>query len=176
MRNLFLLIGFIFLVSCSSNHNENRVQITQTHLNGGFSAMGSWDDDFIIERITWISGMNTFYDAFFSELDQNSKFFTWLSKENQKSIKNECKQFIVTFIYSASPTLVTHAQFVKEVRENGFKDYFIPNFSASVRSHPDYMRLHIENAKIMGFCKTEGERLESLDLVLPSFPLVKVKL
>lgn len=173
---VFILICTISLTSCvTKNFRENRLQFGDYIFQGGYGNGTSWKESLIYTRTTWISGAEVYYDALIVPFSDKSPFWGWLSTDNRSEAQSECREFLISILYSATPILISHSQFINQMRQNGFSDFLIPELASAVKSHPDFRSLHMEDAKIMAFCAKKKRNEVGLNIGLPSFPNAHIK-
>lgn len=173
MRYLLLIVLFI-LGACSSAHLDNQIHYGNAHYGGGYGPNGSWNDKLIFQRVTWFSGLNALYEVFATELSEKSPFFAWITPEKQVEVKNKCDSFVLTILHTDTASLLlSHGQFIEEMRGNGYREVLTPLLARSVKSHPDFEELHIPEARILGFCRGKsykGEKMKEIRIRLLGFP------
>lgn len=176
-----LPVSYMFLcsllwVSCASIHQENHLKQGEFRFHGGFDQHKSWKEPLIFKRMSWFSNINLIYEALMTSLDEKSPFFQWVSPANQKLIKRECKKFAVAIMYTDSPLMISHSQFVDNFYHNGYEDFLIPRFARMVKTHPDFARLHLKEGRVMGFCQKQQKGKKDFQIMMPGFPMAKMSI
>lgn len=175
LRNLIFILLLTAASCATTNHQENRLQFGNYIFQGGYGDNTSWTESLVFSRTSWISGASVYYDSLIVPFTDQSPFWGWLSPDNRSEAQGECKKFYITILYSATPILVSHSQFINQMRQNGFSDFLIPELASAVKSHPDFRSLHMEDAKIMAFCSKKERASTDLNIGLPSFPNAHIK-
>ena len=169
--SLYTLLSLIIFVSCT-NLTKNMVKLGEFSIRSGNYKKTTWDESLDFKRISWFHELTLLYDAIYVSLDEQSKFNNWFSLEEERRLKN-CGEKLVTLTYSLDSERISHQMFYSQLRNLGYEQFVVPDFTRALKMHPDFEQLSLTLYKINIFCRKEKYAGE-IPINFPSFQEVKL--
>jgi hypothetical protein len=165
MKFLSLAVISFFLSGCAAHKNYNQTTTGLVVYTGGVFKKISWDNNMLMNRMSWYHGMTLYYDVIFWKADPESPFSNWFSS-TEKEYFSKCESLIVTAGYSADPSKISHVNFREQMKLNGYDDVVISTFGSYIKSHPSSIEWRFQNYKVLGFCKRSVSRTGTSKLAI----------
>jgi len=150
--NKIVFIVLLFLTTACSNMSKNMVKKGDFLIRSGSYRNTQWSDSLELKRISWFYELTLLYDVMYGKIDKNSKFYNWFSAEEKMRIKY-CSDILLSINYSLDSERISHQMFYKHLRDHSYDQIAVPEFSKSLKMHPDYKKLSLSLYKSSVFCK-----------------------
>ena len=164
-----LLLGFF--LSCS-NLSKNMVKEGDFSIHNGVHKNKQWNTSLDFQRVSWFHELTLLYDFMYAAVDKKSDFYNWFSQDEKRRIKS-CSKVYVTLNYSLDADRISEAMLDSQLRDQGFESYLAPQFSRTLKTHPDFEHLSLSLYKVKLFCSPRLAK-EKLVINFPNFKQVEL--
>lgn len=167
----FVLICFFSFSSCS-NLSKNMVKQGDFNIKSGRVGKYKWNDSLTLERVSWYHELTLLFDMMYTNVDEKSPFYNWFSLEEKSRIK-ECSEKLLVISYALDSSRISHTHFKNKLYDYGYEQYAVPNFSLSLKSHPDFEKLSLTLYRVDLYCK-KSKQVDDIFITFPNYDEIKL--
>jgi hypothetical protein len=173
-KYLIITTFIIFVVSCTSMSTINKVLQTDVPFQGGVGADKEWSEELTFKRTSWYHEAHMTNDLMVANLKKDSPFVAWLGTA-KKNVFSDCSQFFVTLYRIHNFKKASKGRLIDPFTGAGMEEINIVEFKDSIKNHPTFSGLHLENYNVTGFCmSSKTPQSEKLTVKLPGFRSINV--
>lgn len=166
---MFGLCALVMIFGCSSL-TRNIIQPGKFVFDGGVYKDKKWDDQFVMKRTTWYTGLTTVFDIAIAKVDVESPFFQWFDKTDRMNIKLSKGPCFVGLYYSGDEKRIPMGVVRSQIRDRGGNIKQFNSFFENLRAHPKSYEYSYSMYKEIGFC-FDGP-VKNVPITIPGFPEV----
>lgn len=171
MKYLLSFALLTSLFSCS-NLSKNMVKKGDFSIKNGVYKNHSWRSSLEFKRVSWYHELTMLYDFMYAEIDEKNDFYHWFSEDEKRRVEH-CEDLIVSLNYSLDSERLSHAMLNTQLRDNGYEQYAAPNFSRTLKVHPDFEQLSLALYKVNIFCRKKSLK-DPVFINFPNFHEIKL--
>lgn len=162
----FLLLSFIFLLSCSVNKTRRNFITGEVIIDGGSYQNLTWKEQLKFKRYTWFNEASMKYDILLTQVTNSSKFATWMGRDRSKLLN--CRKLMIGLIYTDHNSAFSKPHIVSQFEKTGYSDLILVDFNTHLKSHHSYRDWKLSEYKVVGFCKKD-ENTNVVKIDIPGF-------
>ncbi|OIQ19099.1 MAG: hypothetical protein BM556_07390 [Bacteriovorax sp. MedPE-SWde] len=171
MNKFILLVSIAALTSCASL-NKNMTKVGTAKIRGGIYKNTKWDSSLEFKRVSWFQELTMLYDVIYTEIPEESSFRTWFSRDERRRLK-DCGQVFLSMNYSYTSEKISHSLFKAQMRDHRYEHVVAPDFTRSLKMHPDFQQLSLSLHKVNLYCR-KNKLEDPIFINFPNFEELKL--